>query len=138
MRDNLDHFTLDVTPETLSNVRALFTALAERLALGSDITHKVLIAIDEAVQNVVRHGYRPAELPGRLDVTITREDDELVFELRDYAAPADLAAIRPYPPDLDRPGHFGMHLIRAAMDDVRYSHAPDGNGNVLLMRKRLG
>jgi anti-sigma regulatory factor (Ser/Thr protein kinase) len=98
----------------------------------------VLIAIEEAVQNVIRHGYQPEELPGRLEVTAWCEGGDLVLKVRDYAQPADLAHIRPRAWDPARPGGLGLHLIQAAMDEVHYTHAPDGEGNILLMRKHLG
>ena len=139
MRNEIGQFSLELSPDTLSEARARFAELVEQLALDADTTHHVLIAVEEAVQNIVVHGYKPDEWPGRLDISVWRDDGDLVFELRDYAAPVDIAAIKPRVlGPAQRPGGLGLHLIRAAMDDVRYSHAPNGSGNILLMRKRLG
>ena len=132
------HLVLQVAPETLTETRARCAALTARLTPEGEARHQVLIAIEEAVQNVIRHGYRPEELPGRLELTAWREGGDLILELRDYAKPADLARIRPRSWDPARPGGLGLQLIRAAMDDVEYAHAPDGDGNILLMRKHLG
>jgi len=132
------HLVLRVAPETLTEARARCAALTAGLTPEGEIRHQVLIAIEEAVQNIIRHGYRPEELPGRLELTAWREGGDLVLELRDYAKPADLARIRPRAWDPAQPGGLGLQLIRAAMDDVQYAHAPDGDGNILLMRKHLG
>lgn len=138
MRDNAYHLSLSVAPQTLSEVRARFAALMEQLRLGKEFTQHVLIAVEEAVQNIVRHGYRPDEWPGRLDVAVWCEEGSLVVELRDYARPAALADIHPRSWNPDRPGGLGLRLINAAMDEAHFSHAPDGRGNILLMRKQLG
>lgn len=132
------HLVLQVAPETLTEARACCAALTAGLTPEGEVRHQVLIAIEEAVQNVIRHGYRPEELPGRLELTAWREGDDLILKLRDYAKPVDLARIRPRAWDPAQPGGLGLQLIRAAMDDVQYAHAPDGDGNILLMRKHLG
>jgi sigma-B regulation protein RsbU (phosphoserine phosphatase) len=132
------HLSIEVAAHTLSAVRAHFTTLFTGLALDAGVIHQLLIALDEAVQNIVRHGYRADELPGRLDITTRLAGNELIIELRDYAAPAELERIRPAPRDDGRHGGYGLHLIYATMDEVQYTHAPDGNGNLLIMRKHLG
>lgn len=130
--------SLRVGPENLSEVRARLTALTEDLTSDPTVRNHVLLAIEEAVQNIVRYAYRPEELPGRLEVTAWHEGGDLVFELRDYARPADLARIRPRGWDPARPGGLGLRLISAAMDEASYSHAPGGDGNLLRLRKHLG
>jgi serine/threonine-protein kinase RsbW len=132
------HLTFRVGPENLSEVRNQVAAMTAMLTSDASIQNHVLVAIEEAVQNIIRYGYRPEELPGRLEVTAWREERDLVFELRDYAQPADLAQIRLRGWDPARPGGLGLRLIRAAVDDVKYSHAPGGDGNLLRLRKHLG
>ena len=130
--------TLDVSPENLSEARASLNRLVEELIDDRDAGNHVLLAIDEAIQNILRYGYRSEELPGKLEVTAWREGGDLIFELRDYAEPADLERIRPRAWDPARPGGLGLRLIHAAMDEVTYSHAPGGDGNILRLRKHLG
>lgn len=128
---------LSVGPENLSEVRSRVAALTGGLTADQTVRNHVLLAVEEAVQNIIRYGYRPEDLPGRLEVTAWREDGDLVVELRDYAKPADLAHIRPRGWDPARPGGLGLRLIHAAMDAVDYSHAPGGDGNLLRLRKHL-
>lgn len=133
----VDCFTLRVGPENLSEVRRHASVMMAELGLEQSIRDHVLLAVDEAVQNVVRYGYRPEELPGRIALSAWRENGDLLVEMRDYALPFDLGDIKPRPWDPARPGGLGLKLIHAAMDEVIYSHAPNGEGNLLRMRKRL-
>lgn len=106
------------------------------LATDQTLRNHVLLAVEEAVQNIVRYGYQPEELPGRIEVSAWREGGDLVVELRDYAAPFNPGQIRPRAWDPARPGGLGLRLIHAAMDEVTYTHAPEG-GNLLRLRKHL-
>lgn len=130
--------TLRIAPDNLAEVRTTLAEVVRKFTSDTLATHHVLLALDEAVQNILRYGYRAEELPGRLDVKAWRQGDDLVVELRDYAKPADLSRIRPRIWDPERPGGLGLPLMLASMDEVRYTHAPEGSGNILVMRKRLG
>lgn len=129
--------SLRVGLDNLSEARGRVAALIGVLIADESLRYHFLLAIEEAVQNVVRHGYPPEQLPGRLDLSAWREGGDLIVELRDYAPPADPATIRPRGWDPARPGGLGLRLIQAAMDEVCYSHAPAGDGNLLRLRKRL-
>jgi len=133
----IDCFTLRVGPENLSEVRQQASVMMAKLGLNQSISDHVLLAVDEAVQNVVRYGYRPEELPGRIALSAWRENGDLLVEMRDYALPFNAGDIRPRPWNPVRPGGLGLKLIYAAMDEVIYSHAPNGEGNLLRMRKHL-
>jgi anti-sigma regulatory factor (Ser/Thr protein kinase) len=96
-------------------------------------------AVDEAVTNIIVHGYRgepgaielTAELIGD-DIVITIEDRGALFDPRSMPVP-DLTI----PPDRRRPGGMGVHLIRLAMDSVDHRPRP-GGGNILrLTRSRV-
>ncbi len=100
--------------------------------------HTIALAVAEVLQNVVRHAYRPDELPGWLSLTLERQGDVLVVEVRDAARPVDPKTIRPRPWDPAKPGGLGLRLIHAAMDEVVHTPGPDGWGNVITLRKRLG
>lgn len=95
-------------------------------------------AVDEAVTNVVLHGYRGE--PGWLEIGASVEGDELVVTLEDGAPEFDPTS-RPepdlsVPPMARRPGGMGIHLIRESTD--RFAHRPGpGGGNILTMVRSL-
>lgn len=129
--------TLWAKPENLAEIRHRVAAMMVRFVRNPRPRNHILLAIEEAVQNIVRYAYRPEELPGRIDLSAWREGVDVVVELRDFAAPSNLDNIRPRVWDPSRPGGLGLRLMRAAMDDVVYSPAPGGDGNCLRMRKHI-
>lgn len=134
------HYRLSllVSPDTLGENRVSLTAMVRHFTSDGETTNHLLLAFEEALQNIVRYGYRPEQWPGSVEVDAWLEGRDLVVKFRDFAAPADLDRIKPREWDPSHPGGLGMRLILASMDDVRYTHAANGDGNVLLMRKHLG
>ena len=102
----------------------------------ADTVDDVVLAIDEACQNIIRHAYC-GETDQEIVLCIHRYDSLVEVQLRDFAP-----AIRPEcvkPRDLDdiRPGGLGTHLIQELMDEVSVSPSSDGQGNVMRMRKMV-
>jgi anti-sigma regulatory factor (Ser/Thr protein kinase) len=95
----------------------------------------IVLAIDEACQNIIRHSYAGAE--GEIVIRIERSDGELVISLIDFAPRVDPAAVRGRDLDDVKPGGLGTHLIQETMDDVGFVDAPPGCGNMLRMVKRI-
>ena len=96
------------------------------------------MALDEALSNVVRHGFADRR-PHEITVVLTLAIDELRVAIEDDGHSFNpLTAPRP---DLDSPlgerrvGGVGVHLIRELMDRVRYERV--GGRNRLTMVKRL-
>lgn len=96
----------------------------------------LMLAVDEACQNVVRHAYAGVA-EGDMMIDIRREGESYVVLLRDHAPPVDVAKIVPRNLDDVRPGGLGVHFIREVMDDVEHLSAPDGQGNLLRMKKAI-
>jgi phosphoserine phosphatase RsbU/P len=130
---------------TLKNRVAEITRLGERLgefAAGHQLTPSVLydlnLALEEAVNNIISHGYsdhREHEILVRIRV----ESGEVIAELKDDArafnpltAPeADVTT----PLDEKTAGGLGIHLMRKLMDGIEYQRLEDGN--LLIMKKKL-
>lgn len=98
----------------------------------------LVLALDEALTNVIRHGYDGAG-DKRILVHIREVHDPgagegIEIEVRDFGKQVDLDSIRGRDLDQPRPGGLGVHIIRAMMDVAEYTHA-DGGGMRLVMRK---
>ena len=120
-------------------LRGMRDALRERLRawrLDEECASDVVMAVDEACQNVIRHAYR-GEPDGVIELEVRCAGDELRIAVRDFAPPVDPARIRPRPLDELRPGGLGTHLIRSAMDHTELGKPPSGPGNLLRMVKKL-
>ena len=100
------------------------------------MTEEVILAVDEACQNVVRHAYGGRD-DGEIAVELRRDGDDFVVEVQDFAAPVDVDTVKGRDLNDIRPGGLGVHLIREIMDDVQFVTPPAGVGNLLQLRKRL-
>lgn len=122
-------------PKTLCDIRADITRVAGDLGCHADLIQDVVLAVDEACQNIIRHAYKGGE--GDLVLHVEREDDLLVIRLMDFAPPVEVAKIKPRSLDDVRPGGLGTHLMRSIMDRVDFLPPPAGIGNLLQMVKRI-
>ena len=138
-------FASDATPLELrfparpDALRGMRDALRERLRawrLDEACACDVVMAVDEACQNVIRHAYR-GDPDGVIELEVRCTGNELQIAVRDFAPPVDPSRIRPRPLDELRPGGLGTHLIHSAMDHTELGKPPSGPGNLLRMVKRL-
>ena len=86
--------------------------------------------------NVIQHAYKGDE-SGEIVLEILNNGAQLLFRLKDHAAPIDLDSVKPRDLDEIRPGGLGVHFIREIMDDCRMGHLEKGAGNYLEMTKRI-
>lgn len=121
----------------LAEVRA-FVREAARGRLGSRVIEDLVCAVDEAVTNVIVHGYHGASGPVQIDVG--GDTETLEIRIADRAEPFD-PTMAPEP-DLSLPlerrplGKMGVHLMREFADELRYAPRR-GGGNEVTLVKRL-
>ena len=131
------HLEFYSRPGCLAAIRSMLDTLCGRLGYDPGAASQICLAIDEALCNVIRHGYdsRP---DGRIRLSIHELDqpDRLEFVIEDDARQVDLDTIRSRELDDVRPGGLGVHLINEIMDDVIYEHR-EGGGMRLRMHKTL-
>ncbi len=123
-------------PERLCEIRRWVAEQTGALGCAGPMLHDVVLAVDEACQNIIRHAYHGGE--GDIVVALGRENGRLVIRLMDFAPPVDVAHICPRALDDLRPGGLGTHFMRSVMDDIAFLPPPSGAGNLLQMTKRIG
>jgi len=131
--------TLHIAAElkNLSLIRRFIQETAAALGADRAVIADMILATDEAVTNVIVHGYQ--DRPGMIEIELQRNGDAIVIYLRDESLPFDPTSVPP--PDVTQPleerplGGMGIHLIRQLMDDVSHHITPQG-GNELIMTKR--
>jgi len=128
------HF--EARPERLGEVREAVAGACRDAGCSEPCTRDVVLAVDEACQNVIRHAYH-GDPEGRIGLELSRDGDRLVVYLRDFAPPVERAAIRPRDLDDLRPGGLGTHFIHEVMDEEAFLDAEPGPGNLLRMTKRI-
>lgn len=122
--------------EELHAVRAALRAALDALGVEPHLRDRLVLAVDEACANIIRHAYGP-ERSGDIGLRLLRCTAMLIFELTDSAPCVDARQLRPKPLGECRCGGFGMALIDEVMDDWRIEPARKGQGNRLILRKRI-
>lgn len=138
------HLTLRLVsqPRYLCAVRAMIDATAERLGFDDDIRGRMVLAIDEALTNVIRHGYQGADdRPIWLRLTPIETGDAkpngLQITIEDQCPQVDPAKIAGRDLKDIRPGGLGVHIMNEVMDEVDIAPRPGGEGMSVTMRKYL-
>ncbi|PKU23979.1 ATP-binding SpoIIE family protein phosphatase [Telmatospirillum siberiense] len=125
----------EATPECLCDLRHRVAAAVRSAGCGPEAAADIVLAVDEACQNIIRHGYG-----GKGEVVLEiRKNAAGVLEVQliDFAPAVDLAKIKSRCLDDIRPGGLGTHFIRAVMDNVAFLPPPVGAGNFLKMTKAI-
>ncbi|HUU21193.1 MAG TPA: ATP-binding protein [Phycisphaerae bacterium] len=132
--------SISSTPAHLPIVRATVERLTHLLGFEEEVGHKITLAVDEALSNVIKHAYHGREdQPIEITFRRVREaggGEALGIELRDWGTPVARSAIRSRDLDDVRPGGLGVHIITSIMDEVKYVPSP-GGGTRLRMTKAL-
>jgi sigma-B regulation protein RsbU (phosphoserine phosphatase) len=123
-------------PERLKLIRAAVTAAAETVGCSENCRMDIVMAVDEACQNIIRHGYKN-DPDGAIVVDVRRAGDTLVIKLIDYAQPVDVETVKPRDLEDVRPGGLGVHIIREVMDEAEFKKPPEGVGNLLELTKKI-
>lgn len=126
-------------PKQAAVVRAAVDAFAAELGANQSDRSNLVLAIDEAVCNVIKHGYRGQ--PGQpIDVKLERLSQKgrtgLRVVIRDQGRQIDPTEIVGRDLDDVRPGGLGTHIIRSIMDEVEYRRQ-ETSGMELRMVKWL-
>jgi anti-sigma regulatory factor (Ser/Thr protein kinase) len=104
-------------------------------ALVRSATEELLVAVQEAVTNVIRHAYRNG--PGIVEVALDLEErgEEAEVCVRDTGRPFDPASVEP--PDFAHPtpGGYGLHVMRCFADRCEFGR--DGRTNWVRLTRRV-
>jgi serine/threonine-protein kinase RsbW len=114
--------------DQLSRIREYAIESATALDVLPSAFDDVRLAVDEAVTNIITHGYNG---PGDIELDLTAEGSDLIVRLRDQAPAFDPASAPPVdlspPGERENPGGFGLFLMRSVMDDISYKVTTTGN-----------
>jgi anti-sigma regulatory factor (Ser/Thr protein kinase) len=126
--------TLPSNLRLLGVARAFVEAVCLSAGLREDLGRAVVVAVDEAVNNVIRHSHR-CDNAMTLQIECHLAPNHLEIRLIDEGEPFDLAAVPKLDPSELRIGGRGVYLMRTLMDEVTCE--PRGpRGNTLRLIKR--
>ena len=122
----------------LVKIRKFIHQSASARGAAQETIYDIVIAVDEAVTNIIIHGYKGQA--GIINIEVKRESDSFYIHLQDQAPGFDPTQVPP--PDLTLPlekrpvGKLGIHLIRHMVDGIIYE-IPPGGGNRLTLVKTV-
>jgi len=136
MQENAFVRTIASDTSAIQEVSACLDTMMRASGFPEDDILDTQLAVEEAITNIILHGYRDGE--GAITVSGRAGNGTVEVQLEDRAGPFDPLSIPE--PDLGgdagdrKPGGLGIFLIRQVMDDVRYRF--DEGKNILVLTKR--
>lgn len=127
-------------PMYLCGARELVGCIARRIGFDDMDCSKISLAVDEALSNIIRHGYdRAFDRPIWLGITPIKPSRSSIggieITIEDEAKQVDPCCMKGRDLADIRPGGLGVHIIQEVMDEVRYEKR-QGDGMRLVMVKR--
>lgn len=127
-------------PLYLSGVRELVSSVAKRIGFHEKNCTQIALAVDEALCNVMRHGY-DKRTDGPIWVSVWHghagsgsREPTIRIMIEDEAKQVEPTAIKGRALDDIKPGGLGVHIIREVMDSTTYEKR-SGGGMRLTMEK---
>lgn len=139
MSEQENRICVQSDPRDLPRVRALVERVAGSAGFDEDETSRLVLAVDEAIANVIKHGYDGRD-DQPVEVSAQRIEEKgvlgIALEVRDFGkqVPPEVICGR----DLTdvRPGGLGVHIIRTVMDRVEYSAAQGGGMRLQMVKMK--
>ncbi|HZA81576.1 MAG TPA: ATP-binding protein [Actinomycetes bacterium] len=120
-------------PPTSSCLPDLRRAAARTLGgVEEGVAADVLLALDEAVSNAIRHGSAAGD---PVQVSVERDGDWVEMTVRDGGPTPRLPRLPAEPPPALHTGGRGLWLILQLVDEVRLQRV--GQGTKLILRRRV-
>jgi len=131
------HYECASCPSEMSAVRARMRESAKASGFDEETIHQLVLAVDEACTNIIRHAYE-GRRNGKIEVDIISDDRIWEVRLRDYGKKCDPSALKSRDLEEIRPGGLGIFFIKKAFDEVCFDHSSkEGTGLVLRKTRPL-
>lgn len=136
-REQVFDLSVQASLDNLEEVRAYIDRAGASLGVNERTLGDLRLVVDEAVTNIIIHGYDGSE--GEVELHMHAEGDAVVIRIRDRAGSFDPGGVND--PQLgtafkDRPfGGMGLFLIREMTDEADFLPRA-GGGNELRLLKR--
>ena len=125
--------TIPSHPKYLPLLRALVQECGFLIGFDEEVMLRVLLAVTEAVTNVIRHAYE-GDTDRRIDLVLHCDDGCFKLDIVDYGRFVDPKTIESRPLSEVRPGGLGVHLIKSTMDNVEYRANAHGGTTLTLVK----
>ncbi len=118
-------------------IRNFLSGIADELSLPNDLVDKIILSVDEACTNVIKHAYGSSPNED-IEIKVKYSKNKLEITIVDSGIHFDPNSV-PLP-DLKKyvkerkHGGLGMFLMKQLMDEVKYSALPNGQNQLKLIK----
>ena len=127
-----------VSSSSLKEVRTFSRDVFEKINLPQDQKDELVLAIAEAAQNIVKHGYKGVESTAdRMEIKISLKDGNLEIGFFDKGKPVVPGNIQHRKLDDIKPGGLGTFFIKQIMDNAVFKKDQKGWVNHLILTKKI-
>jgi serine/threonine-protein kinase RsbW len=127
-----------VSSASLKEVRTFTRDVFEKISLPQDQKEELVLAIAEAAQNIVKHGYKGVdETTDRMEIKISLKDGQLEIGFFDKGKPVVPENIQHRKLDDIKPGGLGTFFIKQIMDSAVFKRDQKGWVNHLILTKKI-
>ncbi len=124
--------------DNLGQVRDFIESNMEETGLSRECAGEFLLAIDEAVSNIIMHGFK-SKPDGDIELEVAQQPNALLVHIRDNAPLFDpTKGSNPHleisPLEREAPGGFGVYLLNHLVDKIAYRVTDDGRNELTMLK----
>ena len=125
-----------VSTASLKEVRVFSREVFEKINIPQDQKDELVLAIAEAAQNIVKHGYKGIEnTTDKMQIKISLNNNELEIGFFDKGKPDSEENVKHRKLDDVKPGGLGTYFIQQIMDEVVFKEATGWHNHLVLTKK---
>jgi len=130
--------TIPNDPKRLGAVREFVSKMVQASTLGRAEENKLILAVDEAVTNVIEHSYGPGE-KGPIEIEIESTEIEFIIYIRDEGRLFNPELV-PNPDVMEnlkmgKKKGLGIFLMRQIMDEIKYRYVENAKNELTLVKR---
>ena len=127
-----------VSTSSLKEVRVFSREVFEKINIPQEQKDELVLAIAEAAQNIVKHGYKDIEsTTDKMQIRISLKSGELEIGFFDKGKPVVPGNIQHRKLDDIKPGGLGTYFIKQIMDEAVFKKDQKGWVNHLVLSKKI-
>ena len=127
-----------VSTASLKEVRVFSREVFEKINMPQEQKDELVLAIAEAAQNIVKHGYKDIEnTTDKMQIRISLKSGELEIGFFDKGKPVVPGNIQHRKLDDIKPGGLGTYFIKQIMDEAVFKKDQKGWVNHLVLSKKI-
>ena len=130
--------SVEASLENLHEVRDYIDSAGASFGVDSGVLADLRLVVDEAVTNVILHGYDGRQ--GQIELHMERDGDAVIIRIRDQAESFDSSHVNAPQLDTslaDRPfGGMGLFLIIKLTDEAEFLSLPGGGNELRLVKNK--